>query len=175
MPTVRAAPIYLTKDVVVGVLVQASSALPDGSCIGTADMLGVSAATLYDALSKMQWPEQLGGFYYVKPNYPDRSSHNCNAGFIVPTPIRGMHLGSLLAQSFVQFAPRFGYRASVFNLVYRTNLASAKIWERLGFETVGRIPRAGLLRQSDGTEAYVDAHIIYKEFVSEAEGAHSAC
>jgi len=35
----------------------------------------------------------------------------------------------------------------------------------LGFETVGRIPKAGLLRTEDGKdEIYVDANVIYGDF-----------
>jgi RimJ/RimL family protein N-acetyltransferase len=46
------------------------------------------------------------------------------------------------------------------------NIASLKLWERLGFEKVGRIPQAGRLKTGPGgTEEYVDAIIIYKSFV----------
>ena len=116
--------------------------------------------------AELEWPEQLGGMYYVKPNYPGRSSHICNAGFIVPTQSRGLGLGGLLGRSFLTYAPAFGYLASVFNLVYETNQASARIWERLGFQVIGRVPQAGLLRSTDGKEHYTDALIIYKQFSS---------
>lgn len=43
---------------------------------------------------------------------------NCNAGFLVPPIQRGKKIGGALAKSFVEYAPRLGYRASVFNLVY---------------------------------------------------------
>jgi RimJ/RimL family protein N-acetyltransferase len=65
----------------------------------------------------------------------------------------------------VHYAPRLGYEASVFNLVYVNNLASVAIWDRLGFERAGRIPRAGHLRTADGSrEEYVDALVYYKSF-----------
>lgn len=56
----------------------------------------------------------------------------------------------------------------MFNLVYVNNLASSKIWDRLGFKRVGLIPNAGRLRKADGTgEEYVDAAVYYKSFVDE--------
>ena len=92
----------------------------------------------------------------------------------------------MLARSYLHYAPRLGYEASVFNLVYVNNIASVKygygmtsmlcsytnhiicrLWEGLGFTKAGRIPRAGRLRTADGTgEEYVDAWVFYKRFES---------
>ncbi|KIM40288.1 hypothetical protein M413DRAFT_176172 [Hebeloma cylindrosporum] len=111
------------------------------------------------------WNECIAGYYYIKPNYPGRSSHICNAGFVVPPAHRGSGFGALLAKSYVHYAPLLGYQASVFNLVYVNNIASVKLWERLGFSKAGRIPRAGRLRTKDGIgEEYVDAWVFYKSF-----------
>lgn len=146
--------------------------------VNAAELLGGSgdaARTTRALLDGVEWPAQFGGFYYIKPNYPGRSSHICNGGFLVPTASRGMRLGFLLAQSFLHYAPALGYRASVFNLVYDTNRASVRIWETLGFQFVGRIPQAGRLRVPgpDGrpSEAFVDAHVVYKEFATGPRGA----
>ncbi|ODN82090.1 hypothetical protein L202_02404 [Cryptococcus amylolentus CBS 6039] len=112
------------------------------------------------------WEEAAGGCYYIKPNYPGRSSHLCNGGFIVPRNHRGKKLGQALAKSFLEYAPRLGYRGSVFNLVYTTNGASLALWSKLGFTKIGVIPQAGRLKTGpNGTEQYVDAAIIHKSFV----------
>ena len=100
-----------------------------------------------------------------QPNYPGRSSHLCNAGFIVPPQSRGLGIGGIAGKSFLYYGPRCGYRGSVFNLVYANNEASVRIWDRLGFYKVGRIPQAGLLRRADGQgEEYVDAWVIHGDF-----------
>lgn len=39
-------------------------------------------------------------------------------------------------------APHLGYKASVFNLVFANNVASIRIWEKLGFQRAGIIPKA---------------------------------
>jgi len=112
------------------------------------------------------WDDCIVGYYYIKPNYPGRSSHICNAGFVVPPLHRGKGHVKLLAQSYIHYAPRLGYQASVFNLVYVNNAASIKLWESLGFTKAGRIPRAGRLRTKDGKgEEYMDAWVFYKSFI----------
>ncbi|KDQ55227.1 hypothetical protein JAAARDRAFT_37753 [Jaapia argillacea MUCL 33604] len=78
------------------------------------------------AAAGRKWEDCVAGFYYVKPNYPGRSSHICNAGFVVPSTQRGSGFGRLLAKSYVHYAPKLGYQASVFNLVYVNNIASVK-------------------------------------------------
>jgi hypothetical protein len=104
--------------------------------------------------------------YYIKPNYPGRSSHLCNGGFMVPSPSRGLGLGRIAARSFLFYAPACGYRGSIFNLVYANNVASMKLWERLGFQNVGRIPEAGRLKKKGGSgeEEYDDAWVVYGDF-----------
>ncbi|PWN47401.1 acyl-CoA N-acyltransferase [Violaceomyces palustris] len=127
----------------------------------------VSLSILGCKVSELDPKSRLAGFYYIKPNYPHRSSHICNGGFVVPPNARGQGLGSVLGRTFLHYAPRAGYRASVFNLVYANNLASIRIWERLGFTKVGLLPQAGLLRKEDGSgeEEYVDAWIIHKNLL----------
>lgn len=48
---------------------------------------------------------------------------NCNAGFLVPPVQRGKKIGGALAESFLHYAPRLGYRSSVFNLVFESEPA----------------------------------------------------
>ncbi|KAK0559735.1 hypothetical protein OC844_004214 [Tilletia horrida] len=103
------------------------------------------------------------------PNYPGRSSHICNGGFVVSPLQRGLSVGSTLGKSYLHYAPLLGYKGSVFNLVYVNNVASVKIWDSLGFTRAGLIPKAGRLkcegeRGQRGEEEYVDAIVFYKSF-----------
>ncbi|KAF9103523.1 hypothetical protein BGX27_010544 [Mortierella sp. AM989] len=124
------------------------------------------------------WMKDLLGFFYIKPNFPGRCSHICNGGFIVNSSQRGLGIGSILGKSFLKVVPVIGYKASMFNLVFVSNVASIKLWRRLGFQEIGRIPKAGRLRgqgtvvqseQKDegGTldnEGFVDAIQFYWDF-----------
>lgn len=65
----------------------------------------------------------------------------------------------------MHYGPAAGYRGSIFNLVYVSNVASMRIWESLGFQQVGRIKEAGLLRTGpNGEEEYVDAWVVQGDF-----------
>ncbi|EMD33140.1 hypothetical protein CERSUDRAFT_118204 [Gelatoporia subvermispora B] len=156
---------YFAADVLVAVLCS-SSAPSDDFANGA-----VVELSLEQARKERSWEDSIAGCYYVKPNYPGRSSHICNAGFLVPPIMRAKGIGLALGQSYLHYGPRLGYEASVFNLVYVNNVASVRIWESLGFEKAGRIPRAGRLKKVDGSpgEEYVDAWVFYRRFDSDAD------
>ncbi|TFY82367.1 hypothetical protein EWM64_g1639 [Hericium alpestre] len=80
-----------------------------------------------EARAGRTWEECAIGFYYVKPNYPGRSSHICNAGFVVPPLHRQYGYGKTLGRSYLHYAPQLGYKASVFNLVYTSNVGSMSV------------------------------------------------
>ncbi|XP_060577637.1 uncharacterized protein LOC132734801 [Ruditapes philippinarum] len=99
-----------------------------------------------------QTQEVLGAFY-IKPNFPGRCSHNCNAGFIVKKSARGRGVGSFMVENYLKIARDLGYRASFFNLVFVTNETSVKMWRKFGFTEIGRVPNAGNLKGRGYTDA----------------------
>ena len=103
------------------------------------------------------------GSFFIKPNYPGRSSHICLGGFLVMPQYRGCGMGTKLGEAFLRVAPLLGYRGAVFNLVYRTNVASIKTWQKLGFKQVGIIPGAGRLAASS---EFVDGVVFYYDFIA---------
>ena len=76
--------------------------------------------------------------------------------------VRGRGSGRHLAIAFLHFAPKLGYQSSIFNLVFATNVASIRLWEKLGFERVGVIKGAGRLK---GYTDLIDAYIYGYQFV----------
>ncbi|KAF3388343.1 L-azetidine-2-carboxylic acid acetyltransferase [Penicillium rolfsii] len=107
-----------------------------------------------------EWEKVCLGTFYVKPNYPGRCSHICNAGFLTTSAARGKGVGQQMGEAYLDFAPKLGYKYSVFNLVFANNPASIRIWERLGFSVIGRVPKAARLANS---EELVDALIFGRE------------
>lgn len=117
------------------------------------------------------WERECLGSFYIKPNYPGRSSHVCNGGFLVTDASRNRGVGRLMGETYLDWAPKLGYTYSVFNLVYETNVASCRIWDALGFKRIGRVKGCGNLKSYPGE--LIDA-IIYgrdlgqdDDFVSE--------
>ncbi|KAF9580695.1 hypothetical protein BGW38_002561 [Lunasporangiospora selenospora] len=123
--------------------------------------------------SSQDWNHDLLGFFYVKPNFPGRCSHICNGGFVVNPTHRGLGVGGILAKAFLKVVPIIGFKASMFNLVFESNTASIRLWRRLGFKEIGRVPKAGRLRgqgavgeNGEKGEGYVDAIQFYWDFES---------
>lgn len=84
---------------------------------------------------------RLAGAYYLKPNFPGRSAHIANAGYVVDEKWRGRGIGRRLVEDSITRAPSLGFDAILFNLVYASNPARA-LYEELGWREIGRIPRA---------------------------------
>ncbi|MCJ1331921.1 hypothetical protein MMC10_008613 [Thelotrema lepadinum] len=115
----------------------------------------------------VDWARQCLGSFYVKPNYPGRSSHVCNGGFLVTDAARNKGVGRLMGECYLEWAPKLGYTYSVFNLVYETNVASCRIWDALGFKRIGRVKGCGNLRSYP--DEMIDAIIYGRDLGPEGE------
>ena len=76
------------------------------------------------------------------PNRPGRGSHVGTASFMVDPVARGRGVGRRLGEHVVQWHREQGFAAIQFNAVVETNLAAVRLWQDLGFEVVGTVPRA---------------------------------
>ena len=113
------------------------------------------------------WSRECLGSFYVKPNYPGRSSHVCNGGFLVTDAARNRGVGRLMGECYLDWAPKLGYTYSVFNLVYESNVASLRIWDALGFKRIGRVKGCGNLKSYPGQ--LIDAIIFGRELGGEGD------
>lgn len=98
------------------------------------------------------------GAFYCKPNFPGRCSHYCNGGFITDRRFRGRGVATIMAGVFINIARDMGFEAAFFNLVFTSNLASIRLWQKLGFRKMARLPRVGRLREGtfDAIQFYYD-------------------
>ncbi|MCC5615504.1 GNAT family N-acetyltransferase [Nostoc sp. CHAB 5836] len=106
--------------------------------------------------------KEILGAFYLKPNFPGRCSHICNAGFIVQPRLRGQGIGRFMGEAMLLIAANLGYEAVMFNLVFETNIPSITLWQSLGFEIIGRIPGAAKLENGQ----VVDALMMYFSFAN---------
>lgn len=54
----------------------------------------------------VDWKDMCLGSFYIKPNYPGRSSHVCNAGFLVTNASRNRGVGRLMGEGYLDWAPK---------------------------------------------------------------------
>ena len=59
----------------------------------------------------------------------------------------------------LEHAKAAGFRAMQFNFVVSTNDRAVRLWQAMGFEIVGRLPRAF----AHPAAGYVDALVMYRE------------
>jgi len=102
--------------------------------------------------------EQVLGAATIGPNRPGRGSHVATASFMVSPAARGRGVGRYLAEYAIRWAADAGYHAMQFNAVVDTNVTAVRLWETLGFETVGIVPEAFDSR----THGLVGLRVMYR-------------
>jgi L-amino acid N-acyltransferase YncA len=101
---------------------------------------------------------QVVGMVKLVPNQRDLGSHVANASFMVSAACRGQGVGRALGERCLAEARQAGYLAMQFNLVIRTNTSAVKLWQSLGFQIVGTLPR--VFRHK--TLGLVDAYVMHR-------------
>ena len=101
------------------------------------------------------------GTYILRPNQSGGGSHVANAAFMVPASARGEGIGRAMAEHCLKQARRLGFHAMQFNFVISTNTTAIRLWQELGFEIVGNLPRA--FRHP--AKGYVDVYVMYRLLV----------
>ena len=98
------------------------------------------------------------GTYYLKTNQAGPGNHVCNCGYMVSSLARGRGLATSMCEHSQTIAEELGYKAMQYNFVASTNEGAIRLWHKLGFETVGKLPKAF----NHPTNGFVDAFIMYK-------------
>lgn len=98
------------------------------------------------------------GTYYIKTNQGGPGDHVCNCGYMVSSEARGQGLATAMCEHSQKVAVELGYKAMQFNFVASTNEGAVRLWGKLGFEAVGRLPKAF----NHPSKGYVDAIVMFK-------------
>ena len=101
---------------------------------------------------------QILGTYYIKTNKSGPGSHVCNCGYMVSSQARGKGLATSMCEHSQKLAVELDYKAMQFNFVAVSNDGAVRLWTKLGFEIVGRLPMAF----NHPTQGYIDALVMYK-------------
>jgi ribosomal protein S18 acetylase RimI-like enzyme len=102
------------------------------------------------------------GTYFIKPNQPGLGAHVCNCGYVVAPEAQGQGIASALCEHSQAQALAMGFRSMQFNLVVSTNERAVRLWQKLGFSVVGRLPGA-FRHQRLG---FVDALVMFKQLAA---------
>jgi len=98
------------------------------------------------------------GTYKLNVNRAGGGDHVCNCGYMVTPEARGHGVASKMCEHSQKAALELGFKAMQFNMVVATNTGAVRLWQKLGFDIVGTLPRAFKHPQ----QGYVDAHVMYK-------------
>ncbi|WOX06498.1 GNAT family N-acetyltransferase [Microbulbifer pacificus] len=98
------------------------------------------------------------GTYYLKTNQAGPGAHVGNCGYMVSSAARGRGVASAMCEHSQQQAKALGYKAMQFNFVASSNEGAVRLWQKLGFDIVGRLPRAF----DHPARGLVDALVMYK-------------
>ena len=106
---------------------------------------------------------EIVGTYYIKPNQPGLGAHVCNAGYMVASKARGRGIGRAMCKHSLDEARKLGFKAMQYNLVVCTNKGAVKLWQDLGFEIIGTLPKAF----NHSEKGLVDAFVMYQWLADE--------
>jgi ribosomal protein S18 acetylase RimI-like enzyme len=99
------------------------------------------------------------GTCYVRPNQRGGGSHVANGAFMTRASAVGRGVASAMCTHAMGHAAAAGYAAMQFNFVVETNVRAVALWQRHGFEIVGRLP--GAFRHP--ALGLVDALVMYRK------------
>ena len=98
------------------------------------------------------------GTYYLKTNQAGPGSHVCNCGYMVSSKARGRGLATSMCEHSQEVAKKHGCKAMQINFVASSNEGAVRLWSKLGFNTVGKLPKAF----NQPSKGYIDALVMYK-------------
>jgi ribosomal protein S18 acetylase RimI-like enzyme len=97
----------------------------------------------------------VAGMYKLRPNNIGLGAHVSNASFMVDPACQGRAIGKAMGLHCLEEARCDGYLAMQFNFVVSTNTPAVKLWQQLGFEIVGTLPKAFRHKELGLVNAYV--------------------
>jgi len=101
---------------------------------------------------------EIAGTYYLRANHAGGGAHVANCGYVTAPKFTGRGVARTMCRDSWEKARERGFRAMQFNLVVSTNERAIRLWEALGFKTVGRLPGAfAHPRHGD-----IDALVMYR-------------
>lgn len=128
-------------------VVRAGNAFPQEDCLTMESGADFFAQQSYCGVAVRG--DGIVGLYILHPNNVGRCGHIANASYAVAETARGCGVGEKLVRDCLTRAKALGFRVLQFNAVVASNLPAIRLYEKLGFVRLGRIP--GGFRDGSGT------------------------
>jgi ribosomal protein S18 acetylase RimI-like enzyme len=82
------------------------------------------------------------GTYYLRANQAGGGDHVANCGYVTDPAMGRRGIARRMCEHSLAHARARGFRAMQFNFVVDTNDRAVRLWTAMGFDVVGRLPRA---------------------------------
>lgn len=82
------------------------------------------------------------GTYYLRVNQQGGGAHVANCGYMTAPAAAGSGIATAMCAHSLGRARERGFRALQFNFVVASNGRAIRLWQRMGFAIVGRVPDA---------------------------------
>ena len=101
------------------------------------------------------------GTYYLMTNQGGGGAHVANCGYMTAPAAQGKGIARAMCEHSLVRATQRGFRAMQFNHVVSTNIRAVALWQSLGFDIVGTLPKAF----SHPTHGYVDSFVMFRSLI----------
>ena len=99
------------------------------------------------------------GTYILRANREGGGAHVANCGYMTAPHAMGRGVARAMCEHSLERARQRGFLAMQFNFVVSTNERAVRLWQRFGFEIVGRLPKTF----EHPTLGFVDAYVMYRQ------------
>lgn len=101
------------------------------------------------------------GTYYLMANQQGGGAHVANCGYMTAPEAQGKGVARAMCLHSLDRARNRGFRAMQFNHVVSTNTRAVALWQALGFEIVGTLPKAF----HHPEQGYVDSYVMFRSLL----------
>jgi L-amino acid N-acyltransferase YncA len=98
------------------------------------------------------------GTYYLMANQAGGGAHVANCGYMTAPAAQGKGVARAMCEHSLVRARERGFRAMQFNHVVSTNSRAVALWQKLGFDIVGTLPKAF----NHPVHGYVDSYVMFR-------------
>lgn len=130
-------------------VVEEGIAFPQEECLDQSTGAAFFDGQTYCGVAENTKSGEVLGLYILHPNNVGRCGHICNASYAVASESRGLHIGEALVLDCIRQAGGHGFKVLQFNAVVASNIHARHLYERVGFQQLGTIPKGFRLKNGE--------------------------